>query len=464
MTLFGQERTALLATGADFTLDRKAWLEDFRMAHQCDKARVLLSSHHRRLLMLWAFNVPWIMPSQMFNPNVAADLFARASPFLLADPIDFVNTDPEFVNIRADLVRQQALLEADAAASAVTRFSLPFAHGRIQHHLTLIDRYFIARARTVRKFRTRPADAPFYREGTLIAHAMEYQATSLRPYLDWLQRNINHAGAAAADGLGTPYTNASWATIFRAFYGAVLRVPSIGPTAEKMVAAALALSVAPSVPAMGAASDAVASVQLGAAGSSRTLAVSTVTGAAHGAPMYSTLVVPAQATIQATPSSFSATPWSAPSPSDFGVETAAASLGPRGQRGRTFQLASPPVRNALFIPSSADIIGDLSPYRHEPALRMPCYECGRVGHLAGECPSRYFRVLRFPLPGFRSDGSRDPGAWTGNIPSVAARDGLLQLFRAHRIPAYPPAPVSLEVFERGIPPPPARRIRGGPWP
>ena len=103
-------------------------------------------------------------------------------------------------------------------------------------------RYFTARARLAHTLRVLASNSKYHGEAALIAHACEYQASSLRTFLHTLSVSICDAAAASPDGRGNAYVNASWITIFRAFYDAALRVPSLGPQAEQLVNSALAFS------------------------------------------------------------------------------------------------------------------------------------------------------------------------------------------------------------------------------
>ena len=207
--IFGDQRAALMATSADlFAKDRSAILLDFRLARTCERNKVELSAHNRLPFMPWAWCVDWAIASH-FDPKVAAELITRATPFLLADPNDFANTDPDFAHIRMLMVRANRDLEEDAAASAATAFALPIAHARIQESRNLMLRYFNARARLVHLLRDLASTSEFYGEAMLIAHACEYQAVSLRTFLHTLSVGICDAAAVSADGRGNPYVNAA---------------------------------------------------------------------------------------------------------------------------------------------------------------------------------------------------------------------------------------------------------------
>jgi hypothetical protein len=133
-----------------------------------------------------------------------------------------------------------------------------------------------------------------------------------------------------------------------------------------------------------------------------------------------------------------------------------------GGRGRLVSQRWLSVEDKLHIPSSPELVGDLSPFRDE---RPPtdCFECGRRGHFGFECPERFRCVLGVSLPGFRPDGARDPSAWDGNIPGARSRESFLRLIRDHRLLPHPGSPLRADVFERGLPPPLARcSLRGAP--
>ena len=449
-----------MATSADlFAKDRSAILLDFRLERTCERNKVELSAHNRLPFMQWAWCVDWAIASH-FDPKVAAELITRATPFLLADPNDFANTDPDFAHIRMLMVRANRDLEEDAAASAATAFALPIAHARIQESRNLMLRYFNARARLVHLLRDLASTSEFYGEAMLIAHACEYQAVSLRTFLHTLSVGICDAAAVSADGRGNPYVNAAWLTIFRAFYGAALRVPSLGPQAEQLVASALAISRVPS-PAL---SSSVAVPLLEHFAGSVQRPVSGV--GLLPPPLYATAALPsATIHVPALPPPAYPPPFLAPGPTyQVPISTPSSSNlsfgGGRGFRGRRQASTYGSVRSPLHVPSSPELVGDLPPYRQEPAPKG-CFECGRDGHLAFECPARYLRLLHVPLPGFRPDCSRDPAAWNGSVPSAGTRDALLRYFRDYHPIPHQQAPIAFEVFERGIPPPLARRKWGG---
>ena len=156
-------------------------------------------------------------------------------------------------------------------------------------------------------------------------------------------------------------------------------------------------------------------------------------------------------------------PYAAPLPGASSATGASAHARPvtgnqqRGSTGRGNQQRSP-YEDVLYIPSSPELVGDMSPYRQEPAP-MGCYECRRNGHFGFECAARFVRILRMPPPGTRSDGSRDPSAWAGDTMVPAARRDLLLFCEDHRLTPSPLAPLRLEVLRDGRPPPLARRIR-----
>jgi hypothetical protein len=133
-----------------------------------------------------------------------------------------------------------------------------------------------------------------------------------------------------------------------------------------------------------------------------------------------------------------------------------------GARGRLVSQRGSTVEDKLHIPSSPELVGDLSPFRdeHPPT---DCFECGRRGHFGFVCPERFRLVLGVSLSGFRPDGARDPSAWDGNIPGARSRKSFLRLIRDHRLLPHPGSPLCTEVLERGLPPPLARRsLRGAP--
>ena len=116
-------------------------------------------------------------------------------------------------------------------------------------------------------------------------------------------------------------------------------------------------------------------------------------------------------------------------------------------------------RPLLCIPSSASLVGELSPYRFDPPPRE-CGECRQPGHMGFECARRFLRLLGECPPMLLPDGSRKPSAWRGDAMIPEARLDLAAFVRRHNLPMAFTAPISIAVLDRGVPPPPARRVSG----
>ncbi len=69
------------------------------------------------------------------------------------------------------------------------------------------------------------------------------------------------------------------------------------------------------------------------------------------------------------------------------------------------------------IPYAIDIVGDTLGV----VIPYPCKLCQPKGrhHSMADCPKRWIKA-GFPLPGFLSDGTRDPNAWRGNKEPIKA--------------------------------------------
>ena len=66
------------------------------------------------------------------------------------------------------------------------------------------------------------------------------------------------------------------------------------------------------------------------------------------------------------------------------------------------------------IPCSVSIVGRNTAGALD-LQHISCVACGRRGHLAWECPARFFAKLREPCPGFDEEGNRLPECWEGEL-------------------------------------------------
>jgi hypothetical protein len=66
--------------------------------------------------------------------------------------------------------------------------------------------------------------------------AFDYQASPLLAFLKTIQDAIADAGRFTQVDEGNRFATAAWVEIFVSFYSSLLRVPSVGQPAEKLIA------------------------------------------------------------------------------------------------------------------------------------------------------------------------------------------------------------------------------------